>query len=224
MYSFSSSAERSVAFSPMLDLSLAHSLTLTHTHTDTQHTHTHTPHADTVQASCASKEYIHSCRIRVSLAPESFYYNSWKADSPWLHLHHSRADTWKQWGSWARLCWRGWREDIGRHTPGDCSIAQDRHQTYWKHNGSQGSRSFVSATSLTTISTTSLTTISAHAKGYEYSNSSSTGKMKEKSIIPPSGLTLKEEAEHGRKKINLREDSWGAGRENCSIYKSTVEA
>ena len=29
-----------------------------------------------------SKEYIHSCRIRVSPAPESFYYNSWKADTP----------------------------------------------------------------------------------------------------------------------------------------------
>jgi hypothetical protein len=87
-------------------------------------------------------------------------------------------------------------------------MAQGRHQTYCKHNGSRADRLPISAASLTTVPTTSsLTTVSTGAKGHEYSNSSSTGKMKEKSIIPPSGLTLKEEAEHGRKKINLREDS-----------------
>ena len=44
-----------------------------------------------MRATCASKEYIHSCSIRVSPATESLYYNSWKADTPWLHLRHSRA-------------------------------------------------------------------------------------------------------------------------------------
>ena len=30
-----------------------------------------------------------------ALNPESYYYNSWKADTPWLHLRLSRADCWK---------------------------------------------------------------------------------------------------------------------------------
>src|SRR6185437_9231716 len=32
-------------------------------------------------------------------------------------------------------------------------------------------------------------------------------------------LTQKKEAENGRKKINLRENCWGVGRGDCSIYK-----
>ena len=78
-------------------------------------------------------------------------------------------------------------------------MVQGRHQTYWKHGGFHGSQSSVFATSLTTVSTTSLTTISARAKGYEYCNSSSTGKRKEKDIIPPTDWTHKQEAKNGRK-------------------------
>ena len=35
-----------------------------------------------MRATYASKEYIHSCSIRVIPATESFYYNSWKAGTP----------------------------------------------------------------------------------------------------------------------------------------------
>ena len=86
-------------------------------------------------------------------------------------------------------------------------MVQGRHQTYCKHNGSRADRSPVSVASLAAVPTiTSFTTISAGAKGHEYSNSSCTRKGKEKDSIPPSGWTLKEEAENGRKKIDLRED------------------
>ena len=76
-------------------------------------------------------------------------------------------------------------------------MAQGRHQTYCKHNGSRVDRSPVSVASLTVVpTTTSLTTVSAGAKGHEYSNSSYPRKGKEKDSIPPSGWTLKEEAEN----------------------------
>src|SRR6185312_7115020 len=65
----------------------------------------------------------------------------------------------------------------------------------------------VSAVSLTAVpTTTSFTTVSTGAKGHEYSNSSYNRKRKEKDSIPPCGWTIKEEAENGRKKINLREN------------------
>ena len=96
---------------------------------------------------------------------------------------------------------------LGDALHGGRSMAQGRHQTYCKHNSSRADRSPVSAASLTAIpTTTSLTTVSIGAKGHEYSNSSCTRKRKEKDSIPPSGWTLKEEAENGRKKIDLRED------------------
>jgi len=70
-------------------------------------------------------------------------------------------------------------------------MAQGRHQTYCKHNGSRADRSPVSAAYLTAVpTTTSFTTVSAGAKGHEYSNSSYTRKGKEKDSIPPSGWTL----------------------------------
>ena len=62
------------------------------------------------------QKYICSCSIRVNHTSDSWKYNSWKVDSPWLHLCHSRADSWnerRQWESRARFHWRGWREDIG---------------------------------------------------------------------------------------------------------------
>jgi hypothetical protein len=52
---------------------------------------------------------------------------------------------------------------------------------------------------IASLSETSLSTVSAWAMGQEYSNSASTGKRKEKDVIPPTTWTHKQEAENGRK-------------------------
>ena len=74
-------------------------------------------------------------------------------------------------------------------------MAQGRHQTYCKHNGSRADRSLVSAAYLTAVpTTTSFTTVSAGAKGHEYSNSSEPEKGQKKiASLPVAGPSKKKQ-------------------------------
>ena len=81
-------------------------------------------------------------------------------------------------------------------------MAQGRHQTYCKHNGSHADRLPVSAVSLTAApTTTSFTTVSAGAKGHEYSNSSDPEKGKKKTASLPAARPSKKKQKMVERKL-----------------------
>ena len=61
------------------------------------------------------------------------------------------------------------------------------------------------------------------AKGHEYSNSSSTGKRKEKDIIPPSGWTLKEEEKKIERKLTYEKTAEELEEETARYVKEQLK-